>query len=161
MVKALDGCAVNGRYWFFSAGLTNLEVAISVTDTKTGDVRTYENPLGTAFEPILDTTAFSACSAVSLLVTLSRYQFSPGGPDGPAIRLQAGTTYRITFRSLDVEHGISSIPALGIAGATIAPGADYVVTVSPTASQRGRYNFACTRVCGAGHGGMHGAIEVE
>jgi hypothetical protein len=100
-------------------------------------------------------------NAISLLVTLSRYQFSPGGPDGPPIRLQAGVTYRITFRSNDVEHGISAIPLLDIATAAIVPGADYVITLTPSLAQRGRYTFACTRVCGAGHGGMFGAIEVE
>jgi hypothetical protein len=98
--------------------------------------------------------------AVPVLVTLSRYRFSPGGPDGPPIRLHAGTTYRMTFRSLDVEHGVSAIPVLGIEGRSVTPGDDYVVTVAPTTGQSGRYNFACTRVCGAGHGGMYGAIEV-
>ena len=121
LVKALDGCAVNGHFWFFSAGLTNLEVELTVTDTATGEIRTYDNPLGTAFAPALDTLAFGGCPAVSLVVTLSRYQFSPGGPDGPPIRLQAGVTYEITFRSIDVEHGISSIPQLGIDGRRIAP----------------------------------------
>src|SRR5262245_32297501 len=86
---------------------------------------------------------------IPILVTLSRYRFSPGGPDEPPIRLQAGTTYRITFRSADVEHGVSAIPVLGIESRAVSPGEDYVVSVSPTTAQVGRYNFACTRVCGA------------
>ena len=98
---------------------------------------------------------------IPLLVTLSRYRFSPGGPDEPPIRLQTGRTYRITFHAADVEHGISGIPQLGIAARTVSPGADDVVTLTPALSQVGHYNFACTRVCGAGHGGMHGEIEVE
>lgn len=104
---------------------------------------------------------FTDGGAIPILVTLSLYEFSPGGPSGPPIRLQAGMTYEITFRSADVAHGISAIPPLGIEGQTVSPGADYVVTVAPTTAQRGRYNFACTRLCGAGHGNMHGAIEVE
>ena len=112
-----------------------------------------------ASEPARAASAVAA--PVPILVTLSRYQFSPGGPDGPPIRLQTGLAYELTFRSSDVVHGVSAIPALGIEGRDVAPGADYVVTVAPTAAQRGRYNFACTRVCGAGHGGMYGAIEVE
>ena len=99
--------------------------------------------------------------AQEILVTVARYEFAPGGPSSPPIRLQAGSRYRITFHTADTEHGISAIPQLGVAEAAIAPGSDYVVEVSPTAAQRGRYNFACTRVCGAGHGGMYGAIEVE
>jgi len=161
VVKMLNGCGTDGFYWFFSAGLTNLEVAITVTDRTTRETRTYSNPQGQAFAPILDTAAFPSCATVPLLVTLSRYQFSPGGPEGPPIRLTAGRTYWITFRSIDVVHGISAIPVLGILGQDIAPGVDYVVRVTPTPAQRGRYNFACTRVCGVGHGSMVGAIEVE
>jgi hypothetical protein len=103
----------------------------------------------------------AAKEVVPVVVTLSRYRFSPGGPEGPPIRLQAGTIYEITFRSADVEHGVSAIPVLGIEGRSVSPGTDYVVTVAPTAAQSGRYNFACTRICGAGHGGMYGEIEVE
>ena len=138
-----------------------MDVTITVTDRTTRAVKTYENAQGIAFVPILDTAAFSGCTSVPLLVTLSRYQFSPGGPEGPPIRLTAGVTYQITFRSADVVHGMSAIPVLGITGHEIGPGADYVVTVTPTPDQRGRYNFACTRICGVGHGGMYGAIEVE
>lgn len=161
VVKTLDGCAVNGRSWFFTSGLTNVAVTVMVTDTSAGTVQTYENPLGTAFAPILDTTAFSGCPPLPLLVTLSRFQFSPGGPDGPPILLEAGTSYEITFRAIDVEHGISSVPQLGIGGRMIVPGDDYIVVVTPDAAQRGLYNFACTRICGVGHGEMRGFIEVR
>ena len=60
-LKVLDGCALGGHYWFFAGGLTNVQVTILVTDTQTGAKRTYRNPLGTAFAPIQDTSAFS-CS---------------------------------------------------------------------------------------------------
>ena len=161
VVKTLNGCDTNGHDWFFLAGLTNLEVTITVVNTMTRERRIYSNPQGVAFAPILDTAAFTSCTTVPLLVTLSRYQFSPGGPEGPPIRLTAGLTYWITFRAIDVVHGISAIPLLGIPGRDVVPGTDYVVTVTPTPAQRGRYNFACTRVCGVGHGSMYGAIEVD
>ena len=57
-VKTLNGCAVNGHSWFFAGGLTNLEVTIKVTDTTTGQTKTYSNPQGLAFLPIVDTSAF-------------------------------------------------------------------------------------------------------
>ncbi|HSS51203.1 MAG TPA: hypothetical protein VLX28_19860 [Thermoanaerobaculia bacterium] len=60
-LKVLDGCPLGGHFWFFAGGLTNVEVTILVTDTQTGTTRTYHNPLGTAFQPIQDTSAFS-CS---------------------------------------------------------------------------------------------------
>ncbi|MEM7355207.1 MAG: CHRD domain-containing protein, partial [Acidobacteriota bacterium] len=60
-VKVLDGCDINGYYWVFAGGLTDQGVDITVTDTLTGQVQTYSNELGTAFEPIRDTSAFATC----------------------------------------------------------------------------------------------------
>ena len=59
--KVLDGCAVNGHYWLYGAGLTDAEVEVRVTDSRSGETRTYFNPLGAAFQPILDTSAFAGC----------------------------------------------------------------------------------------------------
>jgi len=62
VVKVLDACALSpSNYWVFAAGLTNQETNLTVTDTKTGDRRTYANTLGTTFVTITDTGAFSAC----------------------------------------------------------------------------------------------------
>jgi hypothetical protein len=61
VAKVLDGCGVNGRYWVLAGGLTNVEAALVVTDTKTGVAKTYANPAGTAFRPIQDTAAFATC----------------------------------------------------------------------------------------------------
>jgi hypothetical protein len=58
MTKALDGCAINGHYWFFAAGLTNLAVTIDVTDTVTGSTRRYTRPAGPPFAPLNDVEAF-------------------------------------------------------------------------------------------------------
>jgi hypothetical protein len=58
VVKLIDGCAVGGHFWFFAAGLTNVQVVITVTDTRTHAVKTYTNKLGTPFPPIQDTSAF-------------------------------------------------------------------------------------------------------
>jgi hypothetical protein len=58
VVKALDGCAVNGHFWVFAAGLTDVEAEITVTDTVSGNWKTYRNPPRTAFLPIQDTRAF-------------------------------------------------------------------------------------------------------
>ncbi|MCY3968424.1 MAG: fibronectin type III domain-containing protein [Acidobacteria bacterium] len=64
VVRVVDGCALNGHRWVFAGGLTDLAVTMTVTDTETGEVRTWENPAGTPFEPIQDVKAFS-CSAPS------------------------------------------------------------------------------------------------
>jgi lysyl endopeptidase len=60
VVKVLDACGING-YWVFAGGLTNVRVTLTVTDTKTGAVKTYVNPSDTAFQPIQDTSAFATC----------------------------------------------------------------------------------------------------
>ncbi len=62
VVKVLNACvAPFNHFWVFAAGLTNVQVVLTVTDTKTGVVNTYTNPQGTAFKPILDNTAFATC----------------------------------------------------------------------------------------------------
>jgi uncharacterized repeat protein (TIGR01451 family) len=58
MFKIVNGCAFNSSYWVFAGGLTNVNVTLRVTDTQTGTVKTYVNPLNTAFLPIQDTSAF-------------------------------------------------------------------------------------------------------
>jgi hypothetical protein len=45
-VKMLDGTAINGEYWFFYGGLTDLEYTLTVTDEATGRQRTYTKPAG-------------------------------------------------------------------------------------------------------------------
>lgn len=61
MVKVLDGCAVNNRFWVFAGGLTNVLTVITVTDTQRPAVATYSNPQSTPFRPIQDTSAFATC----------------------------------------------------------------------------------------------------
>ncbi len=47
MVKVLDGRTINGHFWVFFGALSDVEYTISVTDTETGAVQTYHNPLHT------------------------------------------------------------------------------------------------------------------
>jgi len=60
-VKVLDGCGVNSRHWTFAAGLTNVGVVLTVTDTLTGLTRVYTSPPGTPFAPIQDTDGPGSC----------------------------------------------------------------------------------------------------
>ena len=46
LVKVIDASADNGHFWFYYGALTNLEYTITVTDTCSGAVKTYFNPLG-------------------------------------------------------------------------------------------------------------------
>jgi PKD repeat protein len=56
-VKVLDGTPVNGHYWVFFGGLTDLEYTITVREISTGHVRTYFKPAGSAAGGF-DTSAF-------------------------------------------------------------------------------------------------------
>jgi len=58
MVKVLDGCVLNDRFWVFHAGTTNVGYTLTVTDTVTGKVRRYENPLGRIAPAVTDIDAF-------------------------------------------------------------------------------------------------------
>ena len=61
VVKVVDGCGINNRYWVFAGGLTDLEIDIIIEDTATGDRRQYNSPLGQGFQTVRDTDAFSSC----------------------------------------------------------------------------------------------------
>jgi hypothetical protein len=56
-VKVLDGTAINGHFWVFAASLSNVQFAITLTDTVTGEVRVYDNPPG-IMRSFGDTSAF-------------------------------------------------------------------------------------------------------
>jgi len=57
VLKVLDGRGVNHHFWVFYGALSNVEYEITVTDTSTGEVRTYSNPAG-EFGSVGDTEAF-------------------------------------------------------------------------------------------------------
>jgi ELWxxDGT repeat protein len=57
VVKVLDGRPVNGKIWVFYGALSNVEYTLTVTDTETGAVKTYTNPLG-RLASVADTAAF-------------------------------------------------------------------------------------------------------
>jgi len=57
VVKVLDGRDFNDHYWVFYGALSNVQYTLTVTDTETGEVAIYDNPLGN-FGSRGDTTAF-------------------------------------------------------------------------------------------------------
>jgi hypothetical protein len=58
VVKVLEACTFNTRRWVYAAGLTDVQVTLRVTDEATGATRTYNNPQGRPFQPIVDSDAF-------------------------------------------------------------------------------------------------------
>ena len=61
LIKVLDGCRFNDHFWVFSAATTDVEYQLTVTDTVTGEVRTYLNPLGRDAAAVTDVEAFATC----------------------------------------------------------------------------------------------------
>jgi len=61
MVKVLDGCGLNDRYWVFAAATTDVHYVLTVTDTASGKVKRYENPAGHPSAATTDTGAFATC----------------------------------------------------------------------------------------------------
>jgi hypothetical protein len=61
VVKVINACSFNNRFWVFAGGLTDVEVILTVTDTDTGAIKQYTNNLGTKYAPIQDTGAFATC----------------------------------------------------------------------------------------------------
>lgn len=61
LVKVIDACTLNDRFWVFSAATTNVGYTLTVTDTHTGARKTYTNRLGVASPAVTDTSAFATC----------------------------------------------------------------------------------------------------
>lgn len=62
LVKVLDGCNNNGRFWVFASAATNLGFTMTVTDTFAGITRAYTNPDLTQALATTDTQAFATCN---------------------------------------------------------------------------------------------------
>jgi dienelactone hydrolase len=61
LVKVLDGCGVNGHHWVFAAATTNVRYVLTVTDTATGEAKSWENRAGVPAPTLTDTAAFTGC----------------------------------------------------------------------------------------------------
>ncbi len=61
LVKVLDGCSITDHFWVFAAASTDVGYTLIVTDTETGLVKEYRNPVGLAAPAIIDTSAFAVC----------------------------------------------------------------------------------------------------
>ena len=60
-IKILNRCALNDRYWVSHGALSNVEYTITVTDTQTGQTKSYFNPLNRVGLETVDTQAFATC----------------------------------------------------------------------------------------------------
>lgn len=61
MVKALNGCGLNNRYWIFSAATTNVFYRMEVLDVQRGVQKIYFNYPGPPAPAVTDVNAFATC----------------------------------------------------------------------------------------------------
>jgi hypothetical protein len=59
ILKTIDGCGLNSRFWVFAAATTDVEYTITVTDTQKGTTKSYFHAQGSPAPAITDTDAFA------------------------------------------------------------------------------------------------------
>ena len=87
-------------------------------------------------------------------LTAERFSFIPS-----QVKVKAGTVVEFRIHSEDTNHGFR-IPAAGI-NAVIPKRGGGELKVIFHAERSGRYEFECSKPCGAGHTMMRGVLIVE
>lgn len=60
LIKIIDGCSLNNKYWVYFAAATDVGYVVTVRDTQsTAPPKQYTNPLGTASPAVNDSSAFN------------------------------------------------------------------------------------------------------
>jgi hypothetical protein len=110
MIKVLDGRPVNGHFWVFYGALSDVEYTITVTDTATGEEKTYHNPPGRMASQA-DTSAFAdtAAAPATALAAMAPAAVSTGcstSAAGTALCLQSNRfAVEVTFT--DPRNGVT------------------------------------------------------
>jgi len=61
LIKILNTCAINNKFWIFYSAGTTVGFTVSVIDTHTGHLWTSTNPDGRAAPPVTDTSVALDC----------------------------------------------------------------------------------------------------
>ncbi|HVS13643.1 MAG TPA: S8 family serine peptidase [Thermoanaerobaculia bacterium] len=106
VVKVLDGCALNGRFWVFAGGLTDLGVELEVRDLVSGDGRTYRAPGGAPFSTLRDIDALGGCSLEGGATSAGERRLGDGWSEAVTL----GSRFRVSMRW---SRSGRSAPAVG------------------------------------------------
>ena len=87
-------------------------------------------------------------------LSAERFSFTPS-----QVKTRVGTTLTIRLTSDDTAHGFRIIGTN--VSVEIPKRSRGVRTVTFTPDKAGRYTFECSRLCGAGHSFMRGALIAE
>src|SRR3989344_3961229 len=85
-------------------------------------------------------------------ITAKRFEFNSN-----EITVNNGDRVRLKITSMDVTHGFS-LPSFNI-NKNLKPGEEVIIEF--TADKTGTFTFACSVVCGSGHGSMNGRLIVK
>jgi cytochrome c oxidase subunit 2 len=113
----------------------------------------------------------AACAAVCLLagspgslaqapgrrvirIAAERFAFTPS-----RIEIEAGEPVELHIRSDDTAHGFRIVGTT--TNVTVPKRGKGDIVVNFSAERAGRYEFECSRMCGAGHNFMRGVIVVR
>jgi hypothetical protein len=120
LVKVLDGRPVNGSFWVFSGGLSNVRYTLTVTDVVTGAVKTYVNPAG-KLSSFADTAAFAdpqfhAARAVA-----------PAAASVPAASVPAASVSTVSVSAASVHA--ASVSAASVSAASVSAASVHAASV--------------------------------
>ncbi len=144
VVKVLDGRSLNGHYWVFYGALSDVEYWITITDTKTGRVKTYHNPAYNICG-IGDTEAFASAKGLSTSSTAGEATLADWERGGwlaelirfdPSLQRRVGGG-RVSERAGGPEGRLSRTDP-GPHGVDPAPGRRLPVRLPTSAGQRAR-----------------------
>ena len=62
VVKVIDGCTLNNRFWVFSAAATDVEYTLQVTDLWSGETWSHHHPPGQPAPAVTETEALATCN---------------------------------------------------------------------------------------------------
>lgn len=109
-------------------------------------------PAPAAAIPATPTAGEPAPPVKEFKMTARRFAFEPA-----EITVKLGDQVRLVVTSTDVTHGLS-IPQFNVSEVLLP---NETKTIEFVADKRGRWPFACSVYCGAGHSDMKGALIVE
>jgi beta-lactamase superfamily II metal-dependent hydrolase len=151
LIKMIDACSLDDRFWVFYAATTNVEFQLSVTDLETGAAREYFNPQGHPAPPVQDTGAFDTCEAppppppppAGVVVLSEVFYDAQGGDNGLEwVEIYNAGTAAVDLSAYSLGNGgddytYSKVQLSGV----VAPGATWVVGGPTGGSANGHPDF--------------------
>jgi hypothetical protein len=116
VLKVLDGRGLNDRFWVFYGALSTVEYVITVTDTETGNSRTFFNPLGHSAS-VADTSALPGSSAAASASTRPALEAASCIPSPTALCLNGRFRAEVAWEDFQGNTGAGqAVPLTSDAG---------------------------------------------